>query len=141
MVWSYEGGLEVIYMRNFWDYVYIIYPPVLRKLEKIKVHNKRQEFLLGFLKKEVSVEEVNTYLSRQGFEKAILAWKDPDEAVSMRKIDLKIYQYHIRVYKDKEVRGHYEYSSEGNPWGHVREKCFEPRQEYFKSLLRDYLKR
>jgi len=120
---------------KLWKVVYFLYPPVLRVLEKVKVHNLRQDYYLGQLSTNYKIEELSSYLQSQGFEPAILAWKDPDELVSMRKVDQGIYQYHLRVYSDGEVRGHYEYSSEGNPWGHIFEKCFEARKEFFESLL------
>lgn len=122
-----------------WKFIYVVYPPILRVLEKIRIHSFRQDFLLGVLKKDANISEIKKFLQSHNYEDVILAWKDPGELLSMRKIDQKIFQYHIRIFNDGEVRTHYEYSSEGNPWGHVFEKCFEPRSEYFKSLLMEYL--
>ena len=81
------------------------------------------------------------YLLSPEYEDAVLAWKDPGEVLSMRKVDKLIFQYHLRIYVDGQVRGHYEYSSEGNPWRHITEQKFEPASEYFRPLLNNYLKR
>jgi len=57
----------------------------------------------------------------------------------MRKKEGKEFQYHIRLFKDKEIRAHYEYSPEAHPITH----CFcvhqEAKKEYFKKLLNEYL--
>lgn len=126
-------------MNFFWNGVYKIYPPLLRVLEKIRIHNFRQDFLVGILKRDSNHLELRAFLVEEGFEEAILAWKDPGELLSMRKIDNEIFQYHVRIFSDGEVRCHYEYSSEGNPWGHIFEIRFEAQKEYFQELFSDYL--
>ena len=123
----------------FWKIIYTCYPPLLRVLEKIKIHSFRQDYLIGVLKKDASVKNLQEFLLSQGYEDCVLAWKDPGEILSMRKIDKEIFQYHVRLFDDGEFRCHYEYSSEGNPWGHVTEKVFERRSHYFKGLLKDFL--
>lgn len=124
----------------FWvKFVYVFWPPVLRTLEKIGVHKERQDYLLGILNHNVSITEIHNYLLENGFEKAILSWKDPGEVLNLRKIEKRVFQYHLRIFKDGEVRGHYEYSSEGKPFNHMSEKIFSPEQEYFRSLMNHYL--
>ncbi|MBC7692087.1 MAG: hypothetical protein H7222_09975 [Methylotenera sp.] len=124
---------------RFWRFVYAWWPRVLRVLERIRVHSERQEFLRGTLAKPFSPHEIEAYLLRQGYEHVILAWMDPGELLSMRKVDREIYQYHFRLFSDGEIRCHYEFSSEGNPWGHVTEQSFEPRAAEFDALLGEYL--
>ena len=104
----------------FWKIIYIVYPPILRVLEKIKIHNQRQPYLIGCLCDDKNYSNLKDYLKEQGFEDAILAWRDPCEILGMRKTKGK-FQYHIRLFEDREMRCHYEYSSEGNPW---KEKLF-----------------
>ncbi|MEK6846245.1 MAG: hypothetical protein AABY26_05770, partial [Nanoarchaeota archaeon] len=115
--------------------IYLFWPPVLRVLEKIGVHNERQDYHLGSLNENVSIIEVNDYLVKKGFEKAILSWKDPGEILNLRKIDKDIYQYHLRIFDDGEIRAHYEYSSEGRPFSHISAKVFSPEKEYFYDLM------
>jgi len=108
-------------------------------LEKSKFHRGRQKFLIGKLKGEVNVKDIYDYLAKKSFTDVILAWKDEGEVLSMRKTNKKIFQYHIRIFDDGEIRCHYEYSSEGSPWKHIFEKEFKAEEAYFKSLLGDYL--
>ncbi len=124
-----------------WHFIYTIYPPFLRLLEHGKIHSKRQDFHQGFLSTNNLLTNLRKYLLKQGFEDAILAWKDPHEILSMRKLDQELFQYHLRIFSDGEVRGHYEYSPEGNPWGHIKEHKFEPTIQYFEHLLKPYLKK
>jgi hypothetical protein len=130
----------MIHYNNFWKLVYKVYPPVLRILEKVGVHKGRQDFHIGSLKEDINISNVFNYLSENGFEDAVLAWKDTGDVLNMRRIDNKIYQYHLRIFNDNEVKGHYEYSSEGNPLGHIFEKHFEASIDFFNSLLANYLK-
>lgn len=123
-----------------WHIVYKTYPPLLRILEKLGFHKGRQKYPLGFLdESQHDAKTFEMYLRGLGFEPAILAWKDSDEILSMRKVDKHAFQWHIRLHSDGEVRGHYEYSSEGNPLGHIMESVFEHEKEFFENLLRGYL--
>jgi hypothetical protein len=58
---------------------------------------------------------------------------------SLRKVKDSVFQYHIRLHNDREIRAHYEYSSEGNPVGHIFEKVFEEQRDYFTQILKEYL--
>ena len=122
----------------FWRVVYVVYPPFLRMLEAIGVHCVRH-FLLGHLSRSRCAEELKAHLIGQGFERAILAWKDPGEELSLRKLDREIFQYHLRLFEDGEIRAHYEYSPEGNPLGHVIKTRFEARREAFRGFLTNFL--
>lgn len=125
---------------KIWKIVYTIYPPLLRILERLGFHKGRQKYSVGFLdKSKHNLDVFRQYLVGLGFEHAILAWQDSDEVLSMRKVDNHKFQYHIRLYSDGEIRGHYEYSSEGNPLGHVLEQIFRDEQEFFSNLCKDYL--
>lgn len=123
----------------FWQSVYRVYPPVLRALERAGVHAVRQEFLIGRLRPQIEPAELASHLKSKGFEPAILAWRDPGEILGVRKLERKVFQYHLRLFSDGELRGHYEHSSEGNPWAHVTGRGFEARDEYFRQLLGAYL--
>lgn len=127
----------------FWKMVYKYYPPLLRGLERFRIHHHRQDFLLGHLVIGKSHDELKLSLNQIGYEDVILAWRDPGEILSMRLIDpdpgRSIYQYHFRLFSDGEMRCHYEFSSEGNPIGHVLEIGFESRPEIFHAHLVGYI--
>ncbi len=126
--------------KGVWPIIYMIYPPFLRILEKFGIHNTKQDYHLGFLKENTDINQVKKRLESLEFEHAILAWRDRNEVLSMRKIHKKIFQYHIRAYSDGEVRAHYEYSSEGAPLKHILEKRFTLEHDFFKQVLDDYLR-
>ncbi len=122
-----------------WKIIYVVYPPILRILEALHFHHVRQDFLLGTLNPKYEDIDLENLLLDKGFSPAVLAWKDPGEIFSLRLIDKKIFQYHIRLFNDREIREHYEYSSEGNPFNHVFSVGVRDDRHFFISLLGDYL--
>jgi len=122
-----------------WKIIYVVYPPVLRILEKLHFHYVRQDFYWGRLNPKYTQEGFKNFLLKKSFYPAILAWKDPGEILNLRLIDNKVFQHHIRLFDDGEIRGHYEYSSEGNPFFHIFGVGCRDDREFFRSLLGDYL--
>ncbi len=120
--------------------------PAIRSLfvgmDFIKAPKGRQDFALGFLKDSVSLEEFASKIKSLEFFTEKMAFVDPDEILGMRKLDKNNpgFQYHIRVYKDKEVRGHYEKTPEDAPVDHFNEIGFESRREDFISMIGEFLK-
>ncbi len=98
-------------------------------------HDDRQRFSLGWLKQEVTDRQVRAALRAAGFSDDYLAWIDPDETLNMRKLVDQVYQYHVRVFNDGEVRGHREFSTESHPMKHVFERGMTPGTEYLTPLL------
>lgn len=125
--------------KSFWKFAYVVWPPVTRVCEHLGFHGFRQKFLLGHLNANFNKDDLVEFLSKKGFEFTILAWHDPGEIVSMRKVDKNIYQHHIRLFVDGEIRAHYEYSPESSPWGHFWEAHFVPETEFYRELLNGYL--
>ena len=123
----------------WWRVVYTIWPPFLRILEWLGFHFGRQPFYVGKLRSGCTLESLSMHLLKNGFEHAILSWKDEGEIMNLRKVDSRIFQYHIRLFSDMEIRAHYEYSSEGNPIRHILEWGFEPRTMEVKQLIKDFL--
>lgn len=102
-------------------------------------HEGRQDFLLGTLHPERSVHEFVSFLISKGFGNHFIAWRDTDELVSLRRtIDFK-HQYHIRVFNDGEVRGHFEFTPEYHPVLHLVRIGFEEKPAEFADLLRDWV--
>lgn len=85
---------------------------------KLKLRPRiRQPYYIGSIEK--NTDEFRKYLTAAGFEETKLAWIDDGEILSLRKIDGKFYQHHIRVFSDGEVRGHFEYTPESHMVKHV----------------------
>lgn len=123
----------------FWSIAYRVWPTCIRTVEKLGFHNFRQKFLLGHLNSNYNKEQFAEFLRSKGFETAIIAWRDPGEVLSVRRVNDAIYQYHIRLFLDGEIRAHYEYSPESRPIDHVREAYFVPETEFFQKLMGEYL--
>jgi len=99
----------------------------------------RQDFLLGMLNPAYSVQELVSFLIKQGFGNHFVAWKDADEVVSLRRtVDFK-HQYHLRIFADGEVRCHFEYTPEYHPFLHLVRVGFEDRTSEFKELLQEWI--
>lgn len=99
----------------------------------------RQDFILGNLVASRSVEDFVEYLGTQGFFNHFIAWRDSGEIVSVRRPVSFEWQYHLRIFADGEVRGHYEYTPESHPVWHMREVGQEERREEFLEFLGDWI--
>lgn len=102
-------------------------------------HEGRQQFLLGTIAPSVTAREVIEFLVNEGYGKHFVAWRDEDELISLRRSDDFKRQYHIRIFIDGEVRGHYEYTPECRPWKHLRAIAQEPKREEFLALLGPFI--
>lgn len=102
-------------------------------------HSTRQPHLLGKLKPGLTKKSLRTKLNLAGFSDDYLAWIDPDEILNMRKIVKTIYQYHVRLFLDGEIRGHYEYTAESHPFKHLYDKGMTDGRDYLLPLLQDLL--
>lgn len=99
--------------------------------------NGRQHYLLGRLAPEETVESVVEFLVERGYANHFVALRDEGEAVGLRFVPNFKHQYHLRIFTDGEVRGHYEYTTECHPILHDRQIGFEDRREEFFELLGD----
>lgn len=102
----------------------------------IVTHEGRQDFLLGNIAPDQSIEEFISFLLQKGYGNHFIAWQDTGELVSLRYVENFVYQYHLRVFEDGEVRGHYEYTPECYPVLHLREVNMEDRRDEFLTLLK-----
>ncbi len=91
------------------------------KSERFVQHEKpgRQKFLIGTLSPGKSVRELVHHLVAQGYGNHFLAWRDESQVVSLRLVESFTNQYHLRIFEDGEVRGHYEHTPESYPIKHL----------------------
>ncbi len=123
----------------FWR-VYTPYHPFVRDTALalgVVRHEGRQHFLLGKVAPHISIQEFVERLVAQGFGNHFVAWEDEGELVSLRYVEDFKCQYHLRVFKDGEVRAHYEYTPECYPILHLREVGIEARRDDFLRMLGD----
>ena len=131
---------------RFQYYIWLVITPISFYIRDILVfikiikHKERQEFYIGKLTSDRSPDDLKRYLEEtHGFESRFLAWTDDDQVHSLRFKESFIRQYHVRIYIDGEVRGHYEYTPEGYPIAHLKEIGMENRQEDFLEILDGWL--
>ena len=126
--------------KKIWRINYKIYSPLRETILFLGLwkHSGRQEFHIGYIKNNLDLKFIINFLKNKGFEPSICSWKDDGEVLSLRKCKDK-YQYHLRLFSNGEIRGHYEYSPEGNPMGHLLGRCFEPWEKYFREILQEIL--
>ena len=120
-----------------------LYAPVHPNLRDAAVktgliwHEGRQDYLLGTIDPRYSLRDVAGHLAKHGFANHFVAWRDEGEVVSLRYVENFECQYHIRLYEDGEVRGHFEYTPECYPLRHMKEEGLEDRREFFFGILQD----
>jgi hypothetical protein len=104
-------------------------------------HDRRQNFAIGTLAPGRSVEDFLKYLEVHGYGNHFIAWKDRDEIISVRKLVDFETQYHLRIFSDGEIRGHYEYTPECHPRWHMKEVGQTPYHEHYLDELGDWVVR
>jgi hypothetical protein len=128
---------------RYWIWrLYTPFHPYIRDLSTalgIVHHEGRQDFLIGRLRDARTPRELVEYLVSRGYANHFVAWKDAGELVSLRKTNGFRYQYHVRIFEDREIRCHYEYTPEYRPVQHLTQTGFENRSEEFLELLRDWV--
>jgi hypothetical protein len=102
-------------------------------------HHGRQGYLLGRLRNGRTLPGFLSHLETRGFGNHFIAWTDDGQIVSMRKLHGFNRQYHLRIFKDGEIRGHYEYTPESHPIWHMKEVGMEERHEEFMGFLKDWV--
>src|SRR3989344_3369309 len=127
--------------KSAWRIITPAFPYARDSLVKLGIlhHEGRQRYLLGWISRGRTIEGLIEHLARKGFANHFVAWVDTDESVSLRKLTNFHWQYHLRVYTDGEIRGHYELTPEAHPIAHFKEIGMEPRREEFLEFLGDWL--
>lgn len=120
---------------------HLIYPlfPYFQKSVNFLHGKKRQQYYLGWLAAGKTITDLKTHLTSQGFGNHFIAWIDPGQVLSWRRLESFTHQYHIRVFADGEIRGHYELTPEAHPIKHFKEVGEEARTEEFKKFLGEFL--
>lgn len=131
-------------IKNFiWHKIYFVFPRVQRALLRSHVvwHDKgRQHFHIGWLAPHKSLKDLENHLHKKwGFGNHFVAWTDDGQVLSWRKLVDFDHQYHIRVFSDGEIRGHYEYTPESKPIAHFTEVDEEAKRKEFHKFLDGYV--
>lgn len=103
---------------------------------------RRQPYHIGWLAPNKSLADLKRHLSSKwGFGNHFVAWEDTDQILSWRKLDSFDEQYHIRVFNDGEIRGHFEFTPESAPLKHFFAYHYEfmPKRHDFLHYLDGYI--
>lgn len=129
--------------KDIWRHLYKIFPWMQEHLLKwhLMWHEKgRQPYHIGWLAPGKTLKELENHLHNEwGFGNHFVAWKDNGQVLSWRKLESFQKQYHIRIFSDGEIRGHYEDTPEDKPVAHFVEIEEESRIEDFKKFLGNYI--
>lgn len=141
----YHTGMtffEKIKMK-MWRFIYRFFPTFQRILLKWHIiwhNNGRQRYHIGWLAPGKTLEGLKKHLHLQwGFGNHFIAWTDSGQVLSWRKLADFNDQYHLRVFSDGEMRGHYEFTPEGHPFGHLDEKSESFRKKDFLKFLGNFV--
>ena len=101
----------------------------------------RQRFHIGWLRPDRTPDEFMHHLQDIGFHNHSLAWVDEEEYFGLRINDpeKRDFQYHIRLFNDGEIRGHYEWTTEASWYKHFHEIGMEQRKDEFIKFLGDWI--
>ncbi len=132
-------GKELKYW--FWMAMRPLHPFLRDTLLRLGVirHVGRQDYVLGTIAPGRTLKDFLAHLYRFGFGNHFIAWVDEGELIGLRRLDGFERQYHLRVFADGEVRGHYEFTPEYRPVAHFREEGMEERRPDFLGFLGDWI--
>ena len=129
--------------QKIWRFIYGFFSPFQKFLLKYHIihHQKeRQQYHLGWLASGKTLEDLKKHLHEKwNFGNHFVAWTDNGQVLSWRKLADFQDQYHIRVFEEGEIRGHYEYTPEAHPIDHFIEKGETERKEDFVKFLGDFM--
>jgi hypothetical protein len=122
-------------LQKIWGWLYPIFPHIEHSF--LFFHNKkRQKYHVGWLAPHCTLVDLKKHLSSEwGFGNHFVAWEDSSQVLSWRKLTSFEEQYHIRVYSDGEIRGHYEYTPEAAPIRHFLEIGEQAKTRDFLKFL------
>lgn len=129
--------------QKIWRFIYGFFSPLQRSLLRLGIirHGEdRSNFHIGWLAPGKTLEDLKLHLHSQwGFGNHFVAWQDKGQVLGWRKLTDFKDQYHLRVFEDGEIRGHYEYTPEAHPIAHFREKGEKNTKEDFLKFLGDFV--
>ncbi len=128
---------------KIWHFFYRFFPTLQRDFLKWGVvhhDSTRQRYHVGWLAPGKTLEGLKQHLHDQwGFGNHFIAWTDKDQVLSWRKFADFEDQYHLRVFSDGEIRGHFEFTPEAHPLEHMEERGEREAKEDFLKFLGDFV--
>ncbi len=125
--------------QKIWRGIYRFFPTLQKWLLKehlIWHQDKKQRYHIGWLAPGKTLEGLKRHLhTKWGFGNHFVAWTDENQVLSWRKLADFNDQYHLRVFANGEIRGHYELTPEAHPLDHFMERGeIEKKADFLKFL-------
>lgn len=121
--------------QKLWNLLYPVWPQLEHRLLFLH-HKKRQKYHIAWLSPHYTLEELKHHLSTKwGFGNHFVAWEDRSQVLSWRKLNSFQQQYHLRIFVDGEIRGHFEYTPESSPIAHLLKKGQQAKTKDFLQFL------
>jgi hypothetical protein len=126
-----------------WHFIYRFFPTLQKMLLRVGIiHHEdiRQRYHIGWLAPGKTLEGLKKHLHEKwGFGNHFIAWTDKGQVLSWRKFADFEDQYHLRVFEDGEIRGHYEYTPEAHPLEHMEERDETFHKKAFLKFLDGFM--
>lgn len=78
----------------------------------------RENYLIGYIRKDLTLNALEKELKKLGFIRYYVAWIDQGEVLGVRKSVAFEKQYHLRIFDNGEIRGHFELTPEYRAFRH-----------------------
>ena len=123
--------------KKVWKIITPLFPLLRSRLGFLRYlrYKGRESYPIGFIKKGLAIESIENELQKLGFEKYYVAWIDQGEVLGMRKPEGFEKQYHIRIFNDGEIRGHFELTPEYRAFKHFFDIGKTANTEDFKRMI------
>ena len=129
--------------QKIWHFIYRFFPTlqkVFLRWHLIFHEKERQRYHIGWLAPGKTLAGLKKHLHEKwGFGNHFIAWSDQAQVLSWRKLINFNEQYHLRVFSDGEIRGHFEFTPEAHPVEHFEEKGEKERNRDFLNFLGDFV--
>ncbi len=129
--------------QKIWRGIYKVFPLLQKDLLKTGLiwhTDKKQKYHIGWLAPHKTLAELKRHLHEKwGFGNHFVAWTDEGQVLSWRKLTDFQDQYHLRVFSNGEIRGHYELTPEAHPFDHFSEKGETEHKADFLKFLGDFV--
>lgn len=99
----------------------------------------RQPYHVGWLAEGKTLEDLRFHLHGEwGFGNHFISFTEKGEVLNWRKLEESGKQYHLRVYRDGEIRGHLEYQPEGHTMDHLLAREHQEAKTDFLKFLGEF---
>jgi len=128
---------------KMWRMMYRFFPTVQKFLLHtgiIRHDGSKRNFHIGWLAPGKSLDGLKQHLREKwGFGNHFIAWTYDEQVLNWRKLVSFQNQYHISVFADGEICGHYEFTPEAHPIEHLEEKGEREAKAEFIQFLGDFV--